>query len=121
ELVHRIPRVAVSSADPATMPPLLLALICEQGIAGTDPGPLFAAALERSYAASDHDALRRIAAVASTRELDIAPALAQCYASLCQWVFASPVPLPWPRRTAGMRLRVVTLVDDGASASARTL
>jgi hypothetical protein len=47
-----------------------------------------------------------------------APALAQTYASLCAKAFASPFPLVWPRRTAGIRLRVVALIDAPATPEA---
>src|SRR4030042_1177714 len=39
-----------------------------------------------------------------------APALAQAPASLCATAFVAPFPLVWPRRTAGVRLRVIALV-----------
>ena len=117
-LVDQIVQIATSSGDPATMPTLLLALLCERLPPDTDFGSLFAHALERSYVAAEHDALRRIARVATNAESEIAPALAQCYASFCLWAFGSPMPLPWPRRTAGKRLRIVALVDDHPNATA---
>jgi hypothetical protein len=48
-----------------------------------------------------------------------APALARAYAVLCTTAFAPPVPLPWPRRTAGMPLRVVVLLPTRASDAAK--
>jgi hypothetical protein len=106
------------SGDAMTMPPLLLALICERSVSDAKPVALFAGALERSYVATDHDALRRIARAAAIAESEFAPGLAQCYASLCLWAFRSPMPLPWPRRTVGTRLRMVVLVDGHANATA---
>ena len=41
------------------------------------------------------------------------------YARLCNAVFASPVPLVWPRRTAGAALRVVVLAPAAPGAAAQ--
>ena len=112
-------------------PPLLLALAIEHAAAeaGVDAnGPhaaLFAQAVARGYAPDDHDALRRIALVAMSLHAGVATELRAHYARLCAHVHASPVPLPWPRRCAGDRLRVVVIlgaaVDDVVRAAATAL
>ena len=45
--------------------------------------------------------------------------LALHYARLCDAAFASPVPLVWPRRTAGAALRVVVLAPAAPGAAAQ--
>jgi protein O-GlcNAc transferase len=103
-------------------PALLLALALEH--AATNGGDdaealrcaLLAVALERGYARDEHDALRRIALVATTLRADAAADLRAHYARLCAYACAGPFPLAWPQRCAGDRLRVVAvigpLVDD---------
>jgi protein O-GlcNAc transferase len=93
-------------------PSLLLALVLEDANAGGAPAgmpALLAVARERAYAPAEHDALRRMARAA--RQLDPATgdALAQKYAALCATLFLPPVPLLWPRRTAGARVRLLVL------------
>ena len=48
-----------------------------------------------------------------------ARALALHYARLCDAAFASPVPLVWPRRTAGAALRVIVLAPPAPGAEAQ--
>jgi protein O-GlcNAc transferase len=109
---------AAAPVDAATVPPGLLALVCEHMPAQADREMLYTPSLQRGYLASDHDALRRIARAAADAMPALAGAFAQCYATLCMWAFAPPMPLKWPRRTAGARTRVVVLVDSRAGADA---
>ncbi len=95
------------------MPPHLVALLCEHTAEAEAAEPrarLFDAARERSYAPTEHEALRRIARAAVEAGHAAAPALAQRYAELCAAAFAAPFALSWPRRTAGTQLRVIVLV-----------
>ena len=103
-------------------PALLLALAVEHAATASAEDvetlrrALFAAAIGRGYAHDEHDALRRIALVASILRADVAADLRAYYARLCAYACAGPFPLAWPRRCAGDRLRVVAivgpLVDD---------
>ena len=74
---------------------------------------------EGSEAETDHEALRADALAAASAGTAEAPALAQAYAELCTTSFAPAVPLPWPRRTAGNRLRVIVLLPVHANDAAR--
>ena len=116
--------VASSVGDVAAMPALLVAQLVER--ADVDVAALLAAAIARSYAASDHDALRRIARAAYATGNPLASSLGALYAKLCAQSFAATVPLLWPRRTAGDRLRVIAVIDaatrdDAALAASKTL
>lgn len=108
EIIAPIVAVAHAAGDPATMPVLLLALVAEVMVARGDIPDLAAQAAGRSYVTAEHDALRRIAFAASGSR-DYAREVAESYARLCAVTFASPMPLTWPRRTAGRRMRVVML------------
>ena len=105
-------------------PALLLALALEHAAnsaLGEIAAALFTYAGAREYVASEHDVLRRIALVATATNAEAAARLRERYVALCSGAFAAPVPLPWPRRTAGTRLRVVGLVgvaEDGVVADA---
>lgn len=81
---------------------------------------LVAPALQRECASTDLDALRRIALMATKHACAVAPLLRERYAVQCLRLCATSVPLLWPQRTAGSRLRVVVVsVDDpGPVASA---
>ena len=114
-------QAARTSSTAATMPALLLSLLCEgegggSGAVNADAdghaprADLFALARAREFEPDEHEALRRIANAASHIAVHEAPALAQRYALLCARSFAAALPLVWPRRTAGRRLRVVILV-----------
>jgi len=70
----------------------------------------FAHAATRTFAASEHESLRVIAHAAASVGAAEAAALARSYAELCKKSFAPPFPLLWPRRTAGVALRVVVLL-----------
>ena len=91
-------------------PPLLLALVLEDALVeATTVSALLAAARARPYAPAEHDALRRVAHAAQRHDRAAGAALTQRYAALCAAVFLPSVPLLWPRRTAGARLRVLVL------------
>jgi predicted O-linked N-acetylglucosamine transferase (SPINDLY family) len=97
----------------AKAPALMLALVVEQAVTkapGDATALLFELAAARNYAAGDHEALRRIALAATTGGSRSASTLRECYAALCAGVFAASIPLLWPQRTAGARLRVIALL-----------
>jgi predicted O-linked N-acetylglucosamine transferase (SPINDLY family) len=81
----------------------------------------FARAAAHRYTGAEHDALRVVALAAAVAGAPEAPSLARAYAELCATTFAAPVPLAWPRRTAGARLRIVTLLPTQASDGARRI
>ena len=60
-------------------------------------------------APAEHEALRHAALRALREEESDAPELARRYALACARRFALPLPLHWPRRTAGRALRIVVL------------
>jgi predicted O-linked N-acetylglucosamine transferase (SPINDLY family) len=66
--------------------------------------------------AGDVDALRRVALALARGEL--AQAAADRYSELCVRQFATGVSLLWPRRTAGERLRLIVIADDGDAPAA---
>jgi len=70
---------------------------------------------EGTEAETDHEALRAVALAAASAGAADAPAHARAYAELCATSFAAAVPLPWPKRTAGSRLRVVVLLPVHAN------
>jgi len=122
-LLSRLAGITGSASSAAVLPALLLALLCERagetGAAVTEPqAALFEATRNRGYAAADHEALRRIAHAALQAAPGAAPALARAYASLCATAFVAPFPLVWPRRTAGVRLRVIALVATSSAPEA---
>lgn len=126
-LADRAPLLGRLARRPALLgkaPPLLLALALEQALtdAGGDAAEvqhaLLQEAVARGYAPDEHDALRRIALVAARLRSDTAAELRAHYARLCAYACTAPFPLPWPRRCAGDRLRVVALVGEGADAAA---
>jgi len=124
-LVEQVIRAADAAAIIAPMPAPLLALACERAaeektIAAATRAALFGRASSHGYAAADHDVLRRIALAAARADAAEAPVLARRHAELCAATFGSPVPLSWPRRTAGDRLRIVALIPATADGAART-
>jgi len=126
-IVDLLSRDAALLAAPAS----LLALCCEHVVAS--PGEvddaqvrtLLQAAVNRSYAGSEHDELRRVAVLARARSLPEFERLRQSYADLCKQHLASTMPLLWPRRAAGHPLRVIVLAGSQSSpageAAVRTL
>jgi len=113
-LAPDLPRVAA-------MPALLLAQTCER-LAGAGANvPLSAwldAAAARAWAPADHDALRRIARVAGAAGHGAAADLGRHHAALCMRAEVGAVPLAWPRRTRGERVRVVVLENAQSPAIA---
>ena len=93
------------------LPPRLLAAIAERGAA------LPAALAQRRWPLADNDALRRIAVAAYAHDRQLAAALANACCALASAQAPPPVPLLWPRRTAGRALRLAWLCP-GADASA---
>jgi predicted O-linked N-acetylglucosamine transferase (SPINDLY family) len=124
-------RIARLPAVLANAPALLLALAIEHAATADADDPeelrraLLATAIERGYGRDEHDALRRIALVATTLHADVAADLRAHYAQLCAYACAGPFPLAWPRRCAGDRLRVVAIVgplaDERAAAAIAAL
>ncbi len=108
----------------AGAPPLLVTLALEEAAreSGADAAmvrsALIDAARARIGAPADHDALRRIAVAVAHADPDAAAEFAARYAALCAHALAAPVPLPWPRRTAGRPLRVVVLRAAAPAAEA---
>jgi len=101
--------IAATRAD--AMPPLMIALAAEEIIAAGDPGAagaLLVRAEPHRAAIEDPETLRRLALVAATTG---SPGeWAERYARRCVALAAGSLPLLWPRRTAGVELRVAYLV-----------
>ncbi len=108
--------LAQRPAQCAGAPALLVALVIER-LASLPTRDMLdawvALALERSFGAGEREPLRRIALALARADARAAAILCERYGQLCAAAFAPPVPLLWPRRTAGRRLRVVVLVDAG--------
>jgi protein O-GlcNAc transferase len=105
----------LSSIDGAVESPLLRALVVEHAFGRDSNDPRSKGAqrwLDLPAAIEDTEALRRIAvATASEREGRV---WAERYATVCAERYAQPVPLQWPRRTAGDALRVAYLIAPGS-------
>ena len=84
----------------ATLPAVLVAALAESGAAIPD------SVAARRWALADVEPLRRLAVVVQRRNPRIADQLAVAYSALCGSLPRPPVPLLWPRRTAGRALRV---------------
>jgi predicted O-linked N-acetylglucosamine transferase (SPINDLY family) len=114
ELIDRIAAAARAAGVADRLYPRLHALVCERiaarGMAPDDEA-WFSRMLERALAADDHDALRRTARAAFHARSTAAVRLAQAYAGVCTAALGGTMPLLWPHRTAGARMRVVLLVD----------
>ncbi len=96
------------------LPSRLLAAIAERGAA------LPAALAQRRWLLADNDDLRRLAVAAHARDQHLAAALANACCALASAQPPPPVPLLWPRRTAGKALRLAWLCPgDNAPAWAR--
>jgi predicted O-linked N-acetylglucosamine transferase (SPINDLY family) len=108
---------------PARLHPLLHALVCEHlaGAAAAQASTWLDAMIGRPLRAQDHDALRRAALAAQRVAATAAGPLRQAYAHLCTAAFTPPVPVLWPRRTAGARARVALLADRTTALRAREL
>lgn len=92
-----------------TLPGALLAALAESGIGIPD------AIGTRRWTSGDAGFVRRLAVVAQARDQKIAGDLAVAYSALAGSVPPLPVPLMWPRRTAGKALRVAFLCPDPGS------
>ncbi len=94
--------------------PLLLALVIEAAVrAGSDAGTLAslsAVARDRTYRREEYDTLRRVASAIARIDPARGAELGARYAALCVEAYAPAVPLGWPIRSAGRRLRVIVLV-----------
>ncbi|MDQ6916711.1 MAG: tetratricopeptide repeat protein [Pseudomonadota bacterium] len=118
-----------SIAARADFPPsaLLLAIVIENASgAPEDPDlvvKLFHEAERREATIDDPEALRRLAmAAGASGRVDVSSTWAKRYAQRCIAMHAPPVPLLWPRRTAGGALRVAYLVPrDSPSIAGLTI
>jgi predicted O-linked N-acetylglucosamine transferase (SPINDLY family) len=121
-LLDRIAAVAEANGAAQRLHPRMHALVCERMAArGAPDDAWFARMLERDLPAEEHDALRRATYAAARAGVASAPALARAYASLCATAFGARIPLLWPQRTAGERLRVVVLADAAGVAALQAL
>ncbi len=102
--------------------PLLLALVIEAEASGGADGVMSASligvARERSYRREEHEALRRIAVAVGRFDIAIGNELRERYSRLCIETFNPAVPLGWPIRSAGGRLRILVLLTGAAIDSA---
>ena len=94
--------------------PLLLALVIEaEARTLADTGVLewlTAVARDRSYRRDEYESLRRVAAAVARFDSTSGGELDARYAALCVEAFTPAVPLGWPIRSAGRRLRLVVLL-----------
>jgi len=93
----------------ATLPAGLLASLAESGAAIPD------SVAGRPWTLADAEALRRLAVLMQRSNTHVAERLAIAYSALCGSLPPPPVPLVWPRRTAGQALRVAWLCPTPAS------
>lgn len=108
-------RIAAALAPRAReLPVPLLARIAEHVQDRVHLDAIAAAVRDRTVAATEHDALRRLALAFARHDRDVAAVLARRYAELCTKAFAPSVPLPWPVRTSGAALRVAVLATSRA-------
>jgi tetratricopeptide (TPR) repeat protein len=102
----------------ATVNPLLLALVIDSAArAGDTAGlsELATIARARSYRRDEHDALRRIAGALAQVDPNAAEELRARHAALVSEAFAPAVPLVWPIRSAGTRLRIIVVLPAVAT------
>ncbi len=107
-----------AGAELAGAHPLLLALVIEaavrtSGDAGTLTA-LSAVARDRTYRRDEYDALRRVAGAVARIDPAQGAELGARHAALCVEAFAPAVPLCWPLRSAGRRLRIIVLLPAAA-------
>jgi len=113
--------IAQSPQALAQAPLLLVALALESAAArpATEAeaarSALLAAMRSRQFAPADIEALRRIALAVARFDAAAARAIATRYATLCAASLQPPVPLGWPRRTAGQRTRVLMLAVEASN------
>lgn len=84
----------------STLPLPLAAALAERGVSVPD------AIAARRFTLSDLDAARRLALALHTRDAPTAARLAAAYSALGAMLPPPPVPLLWPRRTAGVDVRI---------------
>ncbi len=84
----------------ANAPPALLATLAELGV------PIPADTAGRAWIPDDAEPLRRLAVAAAHADPQLATRFGQHYSTLTASRAAPPVPLLWPRRTAGYALRI---------------
>ena len=107
------------------LPSALLAILVEAVADGpADLAPLLPAVMSRDYSHPELDALRRLALAIRPRAPAEGESLVQRYADIC--VGSAPrLPLLWPLRSAGDRLRVLALVpsagDDAVASTVSAL
>jgi len=115
-MLGRVP-ASLARADPR-----LLAVVIEAETGRrADSGmlaSLSAAARDRTYQRDGYEALRRIAAAIARFDPVIGAELRGRYAALCVEAFTPDVPLGWPIRSAGRRMRIVVLLHPALVDSA---
>ena len=98
--------------------PLLLALVIEAAVRTRSDAStltaLSAVARDRAYRRDEYDALRRVAGAVARIDPARGAELGARYAALCAEAFAPAVPLGWPIRSAGRRLRLIVLLPAAA-------
>jgi predicted O-linked N-acetylglucosamine transferase (SPINDLY family) len=100
----------------ASLPLALLAALAEQGV------PLPAGVASRAFTPQDAQALRRLSLVTRAGDAALSARFAETYCALVASQRPSMVPLLWPDRTAGPRLRLAWLMpppEAGNFAAAR--
>ncbi|MFO1311889.1 MAG: tetratricopeptide repeat protein [Burkholderiales bacterium] len=88
----------------ASLPLILLAALAERGAAIPE------GIAQRAFTMQDAEALRRLALVARATDRDLSDRLAQTYCTLMASQRAATVPLMWPLRTAGPKLRLAWIM-----------
>ena len=96
----RAPLHRALAAQVDAVPPELLAVLAEHG------APMPAGLAGRAWSQGDAEALRRIAVAVHRADAPLAVTLADIHGALTASLPAPPVPLLWPRRTAGDALRI---------------
>ncbi|MEP7328122.1 MAG: tetratricopeptide repeat protein [Betaproteobacteria bacterium] len=99
----------VLGANADRAPPDLLAVLAEHGV------PMPASIAYRKWAQVDAEALRRIVMATASTNPPLATSLATLYGPLTASLPAPPVPLLWPRRTAGDALRIAWIAPSPGS------
>ena len=105
--------LAVLAPVLATVPATLLAAAAERGMV------VPAAVGARRWTMADVPSLRRLALVTQASDSPLASSLGEAYCALVGSSPAPQVPLLWPRRTAGDKLRVAWLCPAPATAAWR--
>ncbi|HEX6795811.1 MAG TPA: tetratricopeptide repeat protein [Casimicrobiaceae bacterium] len=97
--------------------PLLAAIVSRASSAGGEGAQALPALLDAAYRASvtrdSVDALRTIALALAKADGGATQRFADRYAEACLSLYRPPMPLLWPRRTAGDALRIGVLIEPG--------